>query len=241
MSEPTYLHTFANDVTGMELPHEFNNPFHYEPHPLCLRAADEVQAYIDDQTDWQEELQSGKMFGVLVVQTPWGLRYLAAYSGLLQGRNDLPYFVPPVYDLMNPAGHFKVEEAAISRINRVIKLLEAETGQRASDLRHERKQRSQALQEWLFRQFIIYNKKGEAKDLTHIFQAARHKAPPSGAGECAAPKLLQQAFRHHWQPLCMAEFWWGGDSADRQHGHFYPACEEKCRPILAFMLASQKV
>ncbi len=238
MSEPTFLHTFATNVTGIELPEKFTNPFCYEPHALCQIAAHEVQRYIDSHPLWCEELKAGKMFGVLVVQTISGLRYLAAYSGLLQGRNDLPYFVPAVYDLLNPKGHFKIEEAAITEINHTIDKVEAETNQRATDLRHERKVRSQALQEWVFHQFVMYNKKGEAKDLTQIFMEAQHKSPPSGAGECAAPKLLQQAFLHHWTPIAMAEFWWGGDSAERKRGHYYPACEEKCRPILNYMLAN---
>ena len=235
--EPTYLHAFREDVTAIALPEAFTDPFHYEPHALCKLAAHEVQSYIDAHPLWVEELQQGKMFGVLVVETPVGLRFMAAYSGLLQGRNDLPYFVPAVFDLLDPEGHFKQEEAAITEINHIINKVEAESQQRATALRHERKVRSQALQDWVIHQFVMLNKKGEAKDLTQIFQEARHKAPPSGAGECAAPKLLQQAFLHHWRPVAMAEFWWGADSADRLRGHYYPACEEKCRPILAFMLA----
>lgn len=237
MSEPAFLHTFATNVTDIDLPRKFTDPFNYEPHVLCQIAAHEVQQYIDSHPMWCEELVEGKMFGVLVVQTVSGLRYLAAYSGLLQGRNDLPYFVPAVYDLLNPKGHFKIEEAAITEINHTIDKVEAETNQRATALRHERKVRSQALQEWVFHQFVMRNKKGEAKDLTQIFLETQHKAPPSGAGECAAPKLLQQAFLHHWTPVAMAEFWWGGDSAERKRGHYYPACEEKCRPILNYMLA----
>lgn len=237
MSEPAFLHTFATNVTDIDLPRKFTDPFNYEPHVLCQIAAHEVQQYIDSHPMWCEELVEGKMFGVLVVQAVSGLRYLAAYSGLLQGRNDLPYFVPAVYDLLNPKGHFKIEEAAITEINHTIDKVEAETNQRAIALRHERKVRSQALQEWVFHQFVMRNKKGEVKDLTQIFLEAQHKTPPSGAGECAAPKLLQQAFLHHWTPVAMAEFWWGGDSAERKRGHYYPACEEKCRPILNYMLA----
>lgn len=231
-----FIHAFQADVTDIELPTEFTDPFHYEPHALCKLAVREVQSYIDAHPLWVEELKQGKMFGVLVVETQLGLRFLAAYSGLLQGRNDIPYFVPAVFDLLDPQGHFKQEEAAITEINHIISRVEDNRQKRATALRHERKVRSQALQDWVFHQFIMLNKKGEAKDLTQIFQEARHKAPPSGAGECAAPKLLQQAFLHHWRPIAMAEFWWGADSADRIHGHYYPACEEKCRPILEFML-----
>lgn len=238
--ELTFLHAFKGDVTGIPLPEEFTNPFCYEPHPLCQRATSEVQSYLSAQTEWSEELKQGKMFGVLVVQTDEGLRFLAAYSGLLQGRNDLPYFVPPVFDLLNPQGHFKVEEAQISAINHQLKALTPETRNllEIKAMKQERKRRSIALQHWIFEQFCMLNASGEKRTLNQIFQEARHKAPPSGAGECAAPKLLQQAFLHRWKPICMAEFWWGENSAnhERQHRHYYPACEDKCRPILEYML-----
>lgn len=98
----------------------------------------------------------------------------------------------------------------------------------------ERKQRSQHLQHWLFRQFCVYNANGEKKDLTEIFDGE----PPAGAGECCAPKLLQTAYIYGWQPVCMAEFWWGDSPKDtvRHHGAFYPACRSKCLPILEFMM-----
>ena len=105
-------------------------------------------------------------------------------------------------------------------------------------MKHERKQRSIALQTWLFEQFIIQNARGERKNLIEIFQEKEQHLPPGGAGECAAPKLLQYAFLNKLQPIAMAEFWWGNSpkNEERIHGHFYPACEQKCRPILNFML-----
>ena len=67
---------------------------------------------------------------------------------------------------------------------------------------------------------------------------SQYTNPPSGAGECAAPKLLQYAFQNKMKPLAIAEFWWGlsPKSESWKHGHFYPACKEKCEPILAHML-----
>lgn len=106
--------------------------FHYTPHPLCVLAAEEVKAYIASRKEWQEELASGKMFGVLIVQTDNGITnneenqigYLAAFSGNLAGKNLHPYFVPPVYDLLQPEGFFKIEEEQISAINIRIRELE---------------------------------------------------------------------------------------------------------------------
>jgi tRNA pseudouridine32 synthase/23S rRNA pseudouridine746 synthase len=75
--------------------------------------------------------------------------------------------------------------------------------------------------------------------LREIFENALYKNPPAGAGECAAPKLLQYAFQHNMKPIAMAEFWWGlsPKSDFWKHGQYYPACQEKCRPILDHMLA----
>ena len=84
-------------------------------------AAGGVQAYINKQTRWKEELDKGKMFGVLIVRTSSGQTgYLAAFSGNLCGSNSHSFFVPPVYDLLKPDGFFKIEEEQISAINHQI-------------------------------------------------------------------------------------------------------------------------
>lgn len=105
-------------------------------------------------------------------------------------------------------------------------------------LRQTRKQRSAALQQWLFEQYQVLNACGERKPLTEIFAPTPQGTPPAGAGECAAPKLLQYAYLHHLRPRCMAEFWWGDSPKQeiRQHGNYYPACKGKCEPILGHML-----
>lgn len=110
-------------------------------------------------------------------------------------------------------------------------------------LKTERKKRSAALQQKLFEQFRMLNYRGEAKTLCEIFEQTVHKTPPAGAGECAAPKLLQQAYLHNWKPVAMAEFWWGASPKTeiRHHGHYYPACKGKCEPILQHMLQGLEV
>ena len=57
-------------------------------------------------------------------------------------------------------------------------------------LKEARKNKSIALQQKLFEQYQFLNQKGERKNLSEIFKEFE---PPSGAGECAAPKLLQYA------------------------------------------------
>jgi tRNA pseudouridine32 synthase/23S rRNA pseudouridine746 synthase len=110
-------------------------------------------------------------------------------------------------------------------------------------LKNERKERSAALQQQLFGQYVFLNKDGKSKSLQEIFSLTAFGKPPAAAGECATPKLLQFAFAKGYKPLAMAEFWWGAapKSEIRKHKHFYPACTGKCKPILAHMLEGMPV
>lgn len=109
---------------------------------------------------------------------------------------------------------------------------------RIEALKKERKEKSAALQQQLFEQYAFLNKYGHTRSLYEIFSETVFGMPPSAAGECATPKLLQYAFLHGYKPLAMAEFWWGASpkSEIRVHGQFYPACTGKCKPILKHML-----
>lgn len=229
-------------ITDIERPERFTYPFCYEPHPLCLMAAEEVKQEIE-----RIHPKEGKMFGVLVVEkeersqesgdrSAYG--YLAAYSGLLEGRNDWEYFVPPVFDAQEPDGYFKTKEREISELmNKELRTLHSSL---------TTKEMSQDLQLWLFRQYRLLNARGEEKDLVEIWQdyhsspriREKYPLPPGGTGDCCAPKLLQYAYRHGLKPVCMAEFWWGESpkSLIRHHGQFYPACSGKCKPVLAWMM-----
>lgn len=115
------IHFFKQNIEGISLPEKFTFPFHYTPHPLTRIAADEVRSYLSTRLDWQDEIGKGKMFGVLIVRTSDGsIGYLAAFSGNLAGSNMHDFFVPPVYDLLNPDGYFRKEESEISALNRRI-------------------------------------------------------------------------------------------------------------------------
>ena len=123
------------------------------------------------------------------------------------------------------------------QIDETEKKLEEEL-EKINELKEQRKQKSNALQQRLFSQYNFLNKSGERKNVKEIFENILSGNPPSGAGECATPKLLQYAFLHELEPLAMAEFWWGASpiSEIRKHRQFYPACRGKCEPILQHML-----
>ena len=156
-----YVHPLESRIAP---PKRFTYPFAYEPHPLCQLAAKAVQAYIASHEEIQEDADKGKMFGVLVVEmSPGQLGFLAAYSGLLAGRNDWPYFVPPIFDAQQPDGYFKTQEREISRISRT-----SRSSRDSSDA--SSKQLSQELQTWLFHQYRLLNARGEVKDLVDVWQ-----------------------------------------------------------------------
>lgn len=243
----SYFTLFNQAIDLTTLPLKFTYPFDHTPHPLCLLAAKHLQEYLTTQQDFehnfgleknQEGAVIGKMFGVLVVQTQENeLGYLAAFSGKLAGANQHSKFVPPVFDGLFEGSFVNVGMLELTRINQEIKALEEENSlenkAKIEALKTLRRTNSVALQDQIFDSYHFINQAGKEKSLREIFTK-----PPSGAGECAAPKLLQYAFLNGMKPIAMAEFWWGlSPKSDHwKHGHFYPACKEKCEPILAHML-----
>ena len=141
------LHTLNVSIPS---PRQFTYPFCYDVDPLAEAASLELQRYIADADLMSTEKGCGKMFGVLVVEyedESGALQrgFLAAYSGLLGGRNDWPYFVPPVFDAQQPDGHFKRTEREISAINSEIRAIENDPEYLQSVEQHEQtKKRLQA-------------------------------------------------------------------------------------------------
>ena len=116
------FHLLGSEAATIELPSRFTCPFCYEPHPLALMAVEQVKRYIASRTDWADEMGAGKMLGVLVVRDDKDqLGYLAAFSGNLAGSVNHDYFVPPIYDLLDPQGEFKQGESQITAINDEVK------------------------------------------------------------------------------------------------------------------------
>lgn len=197
------------------------SPFALPPHPAAQTAAREiinkVHAYMREHPE-SELHRCGKMFGVLVCKE----ETLAAFSAKLDGSYYHNGFVPPVYEMTTPPiGTSKTE--------------------------------SQRLQRLLFANYRFLNGRGESKDALEIFQNEQpiipaeewfdgnksvNSLPPSGAGECCAPKLLQYAYIHNLLPIALAEFWIGASPANeiRREGMFYVPCSGRCAPILRHML-----
>ncbi len=253
-NSPFVFTTFLSSIEHVPLPDQLNDPFEHRPHPLCVIAAQELQEYLKNQTEWHHNFGLedglhgtivGKMFGVLVVKNQMNdVGYLSAYSGKLAGGYHQSRFVPPVFDGLNKGSFLNVGMTELTRINEQIELLQEmneESNEEAiSLLKEARKSLSNQLHAKLYDSFIFLNRSGEKRSLREIFTPPHYKNPPAGAGECSAPKLLQYAYLHHLKPIAMAEFWWGqSPKTDTwKHGEYYPACKEKCKPILGFMLST---
>ena len=318
------MRIFPSETT-LSLPERFTDPFRYVPHPLVKEAAGLIIQEIEKDPELNGAFMEGKMLGVLVVSDNDGrIGYLAGFSGNVGGRSHIDGFVPPIFDLLNPSGHFKAREGEITAINSEIDELQdsahhkslidrlscfeksrdeeislmkarmdmsrkrreevrkkttdpdmlsaliresqfekaqlkrlkngwevkicdiqkelSEIQDRIKELKSRRASMSDELQKWIFSQYIVHNHDGEEKSICDIF-ADLGLTPPGGTGECAAPKLLEHAYRNGLKPLAMGEFWYGESpsTAVRTHGHFYPSCTSKCGPLLGFMMKGLEI
>ncbi|WP_035842853.1 hypothetical protein [Crocinitomix catalasitica] len=254
MKANCFIPFITKDLDEM-IPSALNDPFETTIPKICEIAANELQNYLLQQQDnWMhnfgtaEEVNKkgpikGKMFGVLVVKNEFGeLGYLSTYSGKIADVESPQIFVPSLFDITTNDNFITKGMRKITEMNNEIKKLKAEAADGYLDeiekLKFARKEHSIKLQEALFDQYVFLNKSGEQKSLFTIFDEYNAIKPAAGSGECAAPKLLHYAFRHELKPLAIAEFWWGqsNPSEVKVHQSFYPACNDKCRPILGFML-----
>jgi len=163
--------------------------------------------------------------------------YLSAFSGKLFGSNHHEGFVPPVYDVLSSDSFLFEGMKKIVTLNEEVKgELDLE---KVKELVSERKNLSKILQAQIPDHYHFVNRDLTEKSLRKVFSDAGLGNPPGGAGECAAPKLLQYAFTHGFTPVALAEFYWGVHTGSNSwtHQNFYAPCKEKCAPILVHMLS----
>ena len=134
-----------------------------------------VEEYLNSHPELRADADKGKMFGVLLVDGDTTdvrvhklgeFAFLAAYSGLLAGRNDWEWFVPPVFDAQQPKGHFKRTEKAISSINDKIKELEESLEQETQG----KKEKEREIEE--------YRKKMQAAKILRDTKRLHHNLSP---------------------------------------------------------------
>ena len=200
---------------------------------FCSSSADADPRF---STDYLFGEARGQMFGVLECEDENGETViLRAFSCQYNAAWEVEGWVPPLFDvdaydrIMNPG------DLQIKNLGRKMDALEP-GDQEHLQLRHQRKLLSQSLMRELQNLYILQNFHGHLMPLAEFFKHVN--GPPTGAGDCCAPKLLNHAARHNLRPLGIAEFYWGKTtrSETREHGRFYDSCADKCQPILGFML-----
>ena len=177
----------------------------------------------------------GKMFGVLVCINDAGDEIvLKAFSGQYNGIWHVLGWVPPVVEAEKMEYISRDVEKEIKALGR--QMAEYEVGDpKRTVLKHKRRDLSRTLMAEIHDLYSLMNFKAEKNKLRDVFLGT---GIPTGTGDCCAPKLLQYAALNGLHPVSMAEFYWGKEnrSGSKQHGQFYPACAEKCQPILGYML-----
>ncbi|MRT93587.1 pseudouridylate synthase [Ancylomarina sp. 16SWW S1-10-2] len=234
-----HIFNFKTDISQINIPTKLNNPFGLSISDIASVAAKEFQEFISSESQvWNHDffIEKGKMFGILVVQKEDNTySYLGTVSGKLRGNSICDKFVPSVFDESTDDFFINRGMKELTEISFQIKKLNNPS--EINVLKEKRKQKSFALQQQLFENYQFLNFSGKEKNVLQIFENSSHGNPPSAAGECAAPKLLQYAFENSLKPIALAEFWWGNSlkNKEREHKVFYPACKNKCRPILEYM------
>ena len=77
---------------------------------------------------------------------------------------------------------------------------------------------------------------GKKISLNEIIKEHKGRLPPTGTGDCCAPKLLSYAFEHDLTPISMDEVFYGRDTPKKKSGTSYPPCDERCGYILPWIL-----
>ena len=244
---------FSSNVSAL-IPDKLNDPFELNIPEICKIAANDLQEYLQtNQHKWIHNFGfcsektgpiKGKMFGVLVVENlNREIGYLCTFSGKLEDEPHPDIFVPSLFDISSNNYFISKGMTELTEMGNQIKSMESDNKvlrkSEINNLREERRVKSTSLQEELFSYYQFLNRVGRVKSLSAIFKDYSNKKPAAGSGECAAPKLLQYAFNKQMKPLAIAEFWYGKTtkSKDRIHGIYYPSCNDKCRPILGYMLS----
>jgi len=234
------IFNFKSDLSTIPIPSKLNNPFQLNIPEIGKIACDEFQNFLAQSTqNWTYDFTSrpGKMFGVLVVQKEdKNLAFLGAMSGNLPKNKTAKGLIPSIFDASTDNYFFDREMKEITVLTNKIRA--SNQSKIINELKKTRSKKSKEVQRKLFKHFNFLNILNEEKNILPIFNDAINKKPPAGAGECAAPKLLQYALKNNLKPIAIAEFWWGKPTKDniKKHLHFYPACLSKCQPILEFML-----
>ena len=204
-------------------------------------------------------MKPGKMLGVLTTREG---PVLKAYSGMLGVPSTwhCPGWAGPVAEM-----NLEDSKEASRRFQAIVRHVQQAANSDGADAqaaaRKVHKQLSLELAADLAASVRLRNWRGQAFTLPELLERDTAAATsgstaqlPGGVGDCAAPKLLMEAFGRGLEPTGLAEVWYvpphrrtakltssasgktGGARTQLAHGSFHPACRERCGPIMGFLL-----
>ena len=172
----------------------------------------------------------GFMVGALVCANAAGERVvLYAISGLAYEAEGT---VPPI------AAPEQIEKA-LAKNDKEIHKLTKKINAGHDELKERRTQLTTQSLLNVFSLYTFTRFDGKKITLNEIIQAHGGRLPPTGTGDCCAPKLLSYAFEHNLQPISMDEVFYsykGGNTKNKTNGVSYPPCDERCGYILPYIL-----
>ena len=175
----------------------------------------------------EERKGHGIMVGALVCVNAAGERVvLHAVSGITYSVNGT----------VTPIASPKEIETALAKNDAEIHELTKKINEGQEELKKERTLLTDESLRNVFSLYTFTRFDGKKITLNEIIQAHDGKLPPTGTGDCCAPKLLSYAFEHNLTPISMDEVFYGRDTKNKTNGTSYPPCDERCGYILPYIL-----
>lgn len=187
----------------------------------------------------KERKDQGVMIGSLVCWNKTEQRRVVLYavSGngkiLLSENTASEIFIPSLVSVS------EIENALLKNDRLIHELTEEINNPHSNSIEELLEKRKALTTESLANVFSLYRFTrfdGKKISLNDIIKKHNYKLPPTGTGDCCAPKLLSYAFEHELEPVSMDEVYYGGNTKNKISGESYPPCDERCGYILPEIL-----
>lgn len=170
--------------------------------------------------------KKGLMLGCLVSRTKGGEETVSfAFSGAWNGKYIVPSFVPPCFS--NSAF-----EDIVSRYDSAIHCYSDRIERGESALEATRRALSNECLDEIRKLYTFHSPIGKV----HLADLDL-PSMPTGLGDCATIKLLNNCFRRGWQPLELSELYYGDDSPKHCHLESCTPCDERCKPLMKYIFS----
>lgn len=199
-----------------------------------------------------ERSGQGIMVGVAVCQKSDGssvvLNTVSGISKRIKGSESagLGIFVEPIVSSAEIEKALQKNDFQIHQLTEKINFLKEK--RKRSDGKFENqseeeiqfvKKRLDLCDESLKKVFNLYSfhcADGKVRSLLEICRKKQKNLPPTGTGDCCAPKLLDFAFKNQLAVKSLAEVFYGESNKFRINGKLYGPCDERCSLILPEIL-----